>query len=183
MSENNSPDKNADNNAREEFTRGKLASNIAIGGTLANDAKAVTIQPADIYPSSPALVRNVAQQKFADAWRKFWQFPLVYDPQAYAQDETGAGVTVTLQPLTDQRHVIEQVIFSLPDDTANTLIITDGQDTIFSINVSMPTNGGWDYLTFSPCRMQRVANQPMTISLTNAGGAGLCSILVNSWRF
>lgn len=184
MSENNSPNENANNQVSVHRVRGNnVLETIQVGGTLPNTGNVAGVQPTDIYPSHQAMVRNIGQQKYADSWRKFWQFPLEFDPLAYAQNASGGDVTLTLPALTDQRHVIEQIIYSLPDDTASTLTITDGADTIFRLNVSLPTNGGWDYLTFSPCRMQRVPNQPMTINLANNAVAGLASIMVNCWRF
>lgn len=174
------PNQNAENKPLNgSIERGSIIDRISIGGTLPNDAKPVTIQPADIYPSNPALLRNVAQQKFADAWRGFWHFPQEFDPVSYAQG--ASSVSVTLPPISDQRHVIEQIMFSVADDSAQVLSITDGQDVIFRMNVSMPTNGGWDYITFSPFRMQRVANQQMVITLTNT--STLATLFVNSWRF
>jgi hypothetical protein len=184
MSENNDPNENAQNQATVKSVRSNgLIEKVSVGATLPNTSNVTGIQPTDIYPSHPALLRNVRQQKFADSWSKFWQFPLEFDPVVYAQDEAGGDISITLPALTDQRHVIEQILFSLPDDTASVLSITDGQDTIFQINVSMPANGGWDYVTFSPFRMQRVPNQPMTITLPNNAATGLASLMVNCWRF
>lgn len=172
---------NADNLASKEQNKsGRIVENISVGGTLPVDAQRVQVAPADIYPSNPALVRNVAQQKYADSWRKFWEFPNEFDPNAFHQVD-GDDLLVELPALPDQRHVIEQIIFSLSDDTQAILTITDGQDVIYSQVISMPTNGGWDYLTFSPCRMQRVSNQPLTVSLSPSVGFG--TLFVNAWRF
>lgn len=174
------PNENADNNTREDGQKPPaILQRATVGGTLPINAKPVTIQPADIHPSSQSIVRNVGQMNFADAWRKYWQFPLEFDPVAYAQG--ASNVVVTLPALSDQRHVVEQIIFSLSDDTVQTLTIQDGQDVIYRQVLSMPTNGGWDYVTFSPCRMQRVPNQPLVVTLTNS--SSLATLYVNAWRF
>lgn len=171
---------NADNRtSKEQNTSGRIVENISVGGTLPTDAQRVQIAPADIYPSNPALVRNVAQQKYADSWRKFWEFPLEFDPVAFGQG--ASNVVVTLPALSDQRYVVEQIIFSLSNNTQSILTMQDGQDVIYRQVISMPANGGWDYVTFSPCRMQRVGNQNLVVTLTNT--SALATLFVNAWRF